>query len=79
MPPIRPAYLPRPHAWQVYQSQQDPNNPYNLIDRAREVRDAAQPQPSEEHRAALPSVAARRAPALPRFGLVGLGSIQEKT
>lgn len=65
MPPIRPAYLPRPHAWQVFQSQQDPNNPYNLIDRAKDVRDAARPQPSEEHRAALPAVSAAPAVATP--------------
>ena len=65
MPPIRPAYLPRPHAWQVFQSQQDPNNPYNLVDRARAVREAAQPQPPQEHRAALPSVSAPLAPAKP--------------
>ena len=58
MPPIRPAYLPRPHAWQIFQTQQDPNNPYNLVDRAREVREAAAPPPQENHRPALPTISA---------------------
>ena len=31
MPPIKPQYLPRPYAWQVFQARQDPNNPYNLV------------------------------------------------
>jgi hypothetical protein len=38
MPPIKPEFLPRPYAWEVYQQQQDPNNPYNLVDKARDVR-----------------------------------------
>ncbi len=38
VPPIRPEYLPTPYTWQVYNETQDPNNPYNLIDAAREVR-----------------------------------------
>jgi len=31
VPPIKPQYLPRPYAWEVFQSRQDPNNPYNLV------------------------------------------------
>jgi hypothetical protein len=31
VPPIKPHYLPRPYAWEVFQSRQDPNNPYNLV------------------------------------------------
>ena len=75
MPPIRPAYLPRPHAWQVFQNQQDPNNPYNLIDGAREVREAAlpptrsepsaAPEPEAQQRAALPPVSAPQATRSP--------------
>ena len=73
MPPIRPAYLPRPHAWQVFQNQQDPNNPYNLVDRAREVREAALPSTGPQgpgtttvpepkpQRASLPPVSAPQA------------------
>ena len=38
MPPIKPEFLPRPYAWEIFQQQQDPNNPYNLVDKAREVR-----------------------------------------
>jgi hypothetical protein len=46
MPPIKPEYLPRPYAWEVYQEQQDPNNPYNLVDKARAVR-AGQVEPDD--------------------------------
>ena len=38
IPPIKPEYLPTPYTWQVYNETNDPNNPYNLIDAAREVR-----------------------------------------
>ncbi len=40
VPPIKPEFLPRPYAWQVFQQQQDPNNPYNLVESARRVREA---------------------------------------
>jgi hypothetical protein len=39
MPPIRPTHLPRPYAWEVFQRKQDPNNPYNMVDTARQVRE----------------------------------------
>jgi len=35
---VRPEYLPSPYTWQVYNELQDPNNPYNLIEAADEVR-----------------------------------------
>ena len=38
MPPIRPHYLPRPYAWELHQRQQDPNNPYNLVEDADKMR-----------------------------------------
>ena len=38
VPPIRPQYMPNPYTWQVYNEQQDPNNPYNLIDSVRDIR-----------------------------------------
>jgi hypothetical protein len=44
IPPIRPQYLPNPYTWQVYQQLQDPNNPYNLIDSARQIRAMQQQQ-----------------------------------
>jgi hypothetical protein len=37
-PPMRPDYLPRPYTWHVYNEAQDPNNPYNALDSARQVR-----------------------------------------
>ena len=30
--------MPRPYAWEVFNQQQNPNNPYNLVDAARQVR-----------------------------------------
>lgn len=47
VPPIRPELLPRPYQWEVFQSRQDPNNPYNLVDRARVVREAGESPPEE--------------------------------
>jgi hypothetical protein len=38
VPPLKPQYLTSPYTWQVYHEQQDPNNPYNLIDSVREIR-----------------------------------------
>jgi hypothetical protein len=60
LPPVRPEFLPRPYGWQVFQEEQDPNNPYNLIDAARKIRgEGAAP---EEPPAPL---AGTSAPALP--------------
>ncbi len=39
VPPVRSEYLPRPYAWEVFHRRKDPNNPYNLIDAARQARD----------------------------------------
>jgi hypothetical protein len=36
VPPIKPEFLPRPYNWEVFNQRNDPNNPYNLIDAARE-------------------------------------------
>jgi hypothetical protein len=62
LPPLKPELLPRPFAWQVYQQQQDPNNPYNLVDAARAVREARAPAPGElpTPDAAAPRVQAAR-------------------
>jgi hypothetical protein len=48
VPPIRPEYLPRPYQWEVFHERQDPNNPYNLVDRARAVRESGAPLSEEE-------------------------------
>jgi hypothetical protein len=39
LPPIHPEYLPRPYMWSVYKQNTDPNNPYNLVDSAKQVRE----------------------------------------
>lgn len=74
MPPMRPDYLPRPYTWHVYDEAQNPNNPYNAIDSARQVRslrEGAAPGPagepgarggSERREAANPPVSAGSAP-----------------
>lgn len=38
VPPLRPELLPSPYTWQVYNESRNPNNPYNLIDAARQIR-----------------------------------------
>ena len=32
MPPIKPQNLPRPYGWEKFHRQNDPNNPYNLVE-----------------------------------------------
>jgi len=39
IPPARAGLLPRPYTWSVYEQANDPNNPYNLVDAARQVRE----------------------------------------
>jgi len=34
VPPMKPEYLPRPYGWEVFYRKNDPNNPYNLIERS---------------------------------------------
>jgi hypothetical protein len=44
VPPLRPEYLPTPYTWKVWSDAQDPNNPYNLIDAAKQVQGADAPE-----------------------------------
>src|SRR5262245_43584248 len=64
LPPVRPYLLPRPYTWYVDQEARNPNNPYNLVETARKIREAreglAQPQPGESA-----CTAARNPPAQP--------------
>jgi hypothetical protein len=53
VPPIKPQYLPRPYAWELFQSRQDPNNPYNLV----EAGHAAQAPPAGAATAPPPATA----------------------
>ncbi len=74
IPPIRPELLPTPYTWKVWNERQDPNNPYNLIDAARQVRGLDGPggapppgvagAPPSEQVAALPQ-SGPAAPTLP--------------
>jgi hypothetical protein len=56
IPPIKPQYLPRPYAWQVFQARQDPNNPYNLVGEAKSA--VAESAPPSASGPALPPQAA---------------------
>lgn len=38
IPPLRPEYLPSPYTWQVWNEKHDPDNPYNALDSAQQVR-----------------------------------------
>src|SRR5215475_6057511 len=42
LPPVRPYLLPRPYTWYVDQEARNPNNPYNLTETARQIREARQ-------------------------------------
>lgn len=78
VPPIRPENLPRPYLWEVHRQNLDQNNPYNLVERAEQVRSlgnadiqngvapplAGAPAPG----ASLPQVAAAPPPAPPVRG-----------
>ena len=60
VPPLRPELLPRPYTWEVYTQGADPNNPYNLIDAAREVRalrNGGAPSPPDGGALAAPAAA----------------------
>ncbi len=60
MPPVRPDYLPKPHTWEVWAEQHDPNNPYNVVDQARQAR-ALSASGAVSELDAAPHVAASRA------------------
>jgi hypothetical protein len=77
VPPIRPEYLPTPYTWKVWNERHSPNNAYNVIDAARQVRDldAAPPAPDG---APAPQAAARPAPASTASGPVPLGLAEEE-
>jgi hypothetical protein len=62
VPPIRPHYLPKPYTWKVWNERHDPNNPYNAIDAARQVRDLEAPPPLPGVSAAPPPQAAQTRP-----------------
>jgi len=62
MPPIRPEYLPTPYTWQVYNEAQNPNNPYNLIDAAREVRALREANEARSQQANAPQGQAQAEP-----------------
>lgn len=62
VPPIKPEFLPRPYAWQLFQQQHDPNNPYNLVEAARRVREAGAADEGLPQVGAAPPVASEASP-----------------
>jgi len=71
MPPIRPQNMPRPYGWEVFNRSRDPNNPYNVIDAGRAVRDVDHPESMREAR--IGSGAIESEPARP----IGSGAAPE--
>lgn len=65
VPPLRPHYLPAPYTWQVWKEAQDANNPYNLIDAARQIRGLGAGTGPASDAGALPSVSAGPEEAAP--------------
>ncbi len=59
VPPLKPEFLPRPYAWEVFNQQQNPNNPYNLVDAARQVRETRAAEAAATAAASEPVVSAR--------------------
>ena len=55
MPPIKPQYLPRPYAWQLFQNRQDPNNPYNLVGEAAALATESAPSSTPATSSAPPT------------------------
>jgi hypothetical protein len=80
VPPIRPHYLPTPYTWKVWNERNDPNNPYNAIDAARQVRGLEAPPPAPGVSAPPPqgTAAAPPAPAPRAAGPVSLGLSAEE-
>ncbi len=66
VPPIRPAYLPMPYTWKVWNERHDPNNPYNVIDAARQVRGLEAPPPVPGAGEARPQQATAAPPTFPQ-------------
>ncbi len=62
VPPLRAQFLPRPYAWEVHQRRNDPYNPYNLIDAARQAR-TLQGGESPEPRPGFESAVTRTSPS----------------
>ncbi|HME72964.1 MAG TPA: hypothetical protein VKM54_24290 [Myxococcota bacterium] len=82
LPPIRPEYLPRPYMWSIYKQNADPNNPYNLVDSAKQVRqlqNGGMPQGETAGAGPAPAIAQQRtgpvksAPPLRSVGPTDLG------
>ena len=65
IPPLRPQLLPNPYEWEVDRQVRSPDNPYNLVDRARRIRDlragesAATPPPAPTQTPRVPAGPAR--------------------
>jgi hypothetical protein len=76
VPPIRPHYLPQPYTWKVWNERNDPNNPYNAIDAARQVRGLEAPPPAPGVSAAPPPPQAAAAPPPPQAAAAPPGPAQ---
>jgi hypothetical protein len=66
LPPVRPYLLPRPYQWYVDQEARNPNNPYNLVETARQIREARQGQAAAQSGEAAHAPATQPAPTATR-------------
>ncbi len=69
VPPMRPENLPRPYLWELHRQKLDESNPYNLVDRAEQVRKLGNADVQSGAAAPLPQVAAAPPSAPPVRGL----------
>lgn len=78
VPPIRPEYLPTPYTWKVWNDRHSANNPYNVIDAARQVRELESAPPGGGGTPGHGPQGARPAQASAASGPVSLGLAEEE-
>jgi hypothetical protein len=79
VPPIRPEYLPTPYTWKVWNDRHSANNPYNVIDAARQVRELESAPPGADGTSAVgPAPAPQAAQAGAASGPVPLGLAEQE-
>jgi hypothetical protein len=61
LPPLRPDYLPKPYLWYVDQQLQSERNPYNLVDKAKALRELRAPVDPKAPAAERAGIAAQTA------------------
>jgi hypothetical protein len=76
VPPIRPEYLPQSYGWEVFNRQNDPNNPYNLI-QSEPAPAPSESRPSENARGERRAPSGEPAPETARPTLAAVRNVPE--